>query len=373
MFSLNDDSQKQEHISASSVIVTNNVSSYMDKIWIGLLISLLFVLISEIAMFCILRFIPSDFENDITKLTSLFIPNFEYFKKHIIIPNCLCWIFYFVFKILFHKATFKLKKVCICSVYLLCATIYAFEHIGFNFLSVLYCIPLILSCPLGKKSHISVFFSAILLHLAYTVYHFKINPTIYDILVAALTLMIIVAIFFITVYIYNTLMTALSEVKNYEKLNTDLKIRLYHDNLTRAYSKSALMNESKSISAYSSIAFIDLDNFKSINDTYGHDIGDEILKTLVRTFQNQGENVFRYGGDEFIVLSHLLAEEACEKIKKIKKDFIHHCETQYHMTATFSAGIVEIKANTDLNKLLKESDNLMYNAKNSGRNRIVLK
>ncbi len=166
-------------------------------------------------------------------------------------------------------------------------------------------------------------------------------------------------------------MTALSDVKTYEKLNTDLKLRLYHDNLTGAYSKSALMNENDSITSYASIAFIDLDNFKEINDNYGHDIGDEILKALVSTFQSHGEPVFRYGGDEFIILSHLFRKEFAEKLKKIKSEFISRCEKDYHLTATFSAGIVEIKGHIDLKQLLKDSDRLMYTAKHSGKNQVT--
>lgn len=168
-------------------------------------------------------------------------------------------------------------------------------------------------------------------------------------------------------------MNALSEVKNYEKLNTELKVRLYHDNLTGSYSKSALMNESESISSYSSIGFIDLDNFKDINDTYGHDVGDEILKILVSTMQSNGETVYRFGGDEFIILSHMDKDTFTTKLSTIKSEFISKCELNFHMTATFSAGVVPIKPNTDIKKLLKESDRLMYNAKNNGKNKVESK
>ena len=266
-----------------------------------------------------------------------------------------------------------MKKVCICSVYLIVASVYAFEHWGFIFLSVIYCIPVILSCPLGKKTHIRVFIACIILQAAYCVYQYSIIHSTYNILVSMLSLAILVAVFFITLSIYNTLMTALADVKDYEKLNTELKVRLYHDNLTGAYSKSALMNESASISSYACIGFIDLDNFKEINDTYGHDIGDEILKTLVQTFQKNGEIVFRYGGDEFIVLSHVFKDEFTAKLGKLKSEFISKCEINYHLTATFSAGVVEIKTDTDLTALLKESDKLMYTAKNSGKNKVQAK
>lgn len=363
--------EPQEQLSASSVIITNNITSYMDKIWKGLLISLFYVLFTEILLFFLIKFSRFDISKDFFFLPGRWAPDFNYILRNIILPNALSWFFYVAFKLIYKKASFEVKKVCVCIIYLICATIYSFSHWGFNYLSIFYCIPVILSCPLGKNSHISVFIASIILQIIYCIFQYLLIPSLFNILIAALSLAFLIAVYLITIFIYKTLMTALSDVKAYEKLNTDLKLRLYHDNLTGSYSKSALMNESNSITSYASVGFIDLDNFKEINDTYGHDIGDEILKALVFTFQSHGEPVFRYGGDEFIILSHLFRNDFMEKLKKIKSEFISRCEKDYHLTATFSAGVVEIKSNTDLKQLLKDSDRLMYNAKHSGKNKVA--
>ena len=362
-----------EELSASTVIVTNNITGYMNKICTGLMVSLIYVLFSEILMFCIIRFSSIDIENDLLFLPGRWIPDLSYIIRHIINPNAICWTSYIIFRIFYKKASFFWKKVSVCSIYMICATVYAFEHWGFIFLSVIYTIPVVLSCPLGKKTHIQVFIACVIMQIIYCIVQYYNKPSIYNILVALLCLAILVAVYFITLCVYNSLMTALSDVKNYEKLNTELKVRLYHDNLTGAYSKSALMNENESLSSYVSIGFIDLDNFKDINDTYGHDIGDEILKLLVSTLQGNGETVYRFGGDEFIILSHMDKTTFTSKLSSIKSEFISKCERNFHMTATFSAGVVQIKAGMNLAKLLKESDKLMYTAKNSGKNKVEVK
>lgn len=363
--------EPQEQLSASSVIITNNITSYMDKVWLGLLFSLIYVFFTEALLFLLIKFSKLDVSKDFLFLPGRWNPDFSYILRNIILTNSLSWFFYILFKLIYKKASFEVKKVCICVIYLICATIYSFGHWGFNYLSIFYCIPVILSCPLGKNSHISVFIASIILQIIYCIFQYLLIPSLFNILVAALSLAFLIAVYLITIFIYKTLMTALADVKAYEKLNTDLKLRLFHDNLTGAYSKSALMNESNSITSYAAVGFIDLDNFKEINDTYGHDIGDEILKALVSTFQSHGEAVFRYGGDEFIILSHLFKNDFMEKLKRIKSEFISRCEKDYHLTATFSAGVVEIKSNTDLKQLLKDSDRIMYNAKHSGKNTVA--
>ena len=369
-FIMNTRKISQEKLTASDFIVTNNITGYMDKICTGLLISLIYVLLSEVFMFCVIKFTNTAFTSDILFLKNRWIPNTEYLIRHIIIPNTINWISYLTFRLIYKRVGFTAKRVSVCVIYILCTTIYAFAHWGFIYLSMLYCIPVILACPLGRKTHNRVFAVSIILQLIYSVYQYRLSPSVYHLLVEAMSLTTLIAFYCITICVYNTLMHALSDVKAYEKLNTDLKVRLHHDNLTGAYSKSALMNEEATINSYSTITFIDLDNFKIINDTYGHSMGDQILKTLVCTFQDDGETIFRYGGDEFIVLSHIYKEEFASKLVKIKSDFISRCEKSFHLTSTFSAGVVEIKEGSSLKSLLTASDKLMYNAKNNGKNQV---
>lgn len=122
------------------------------------------------------------------------------------------------------------------------------------------------------------------------------------------------------------------------------------------------------------ISYIDLDNFKSINDTFGHSAGDEVLKiivTVMLTNLRKIDAVARLGGDEFAVLFPGTDHEAARKINlKLQQTLLNEmADRQYPVT--FSIGsltCLEPPRSTD--ELIKMADNLMYTVKNNGKNAI---
>ena len=129
-----------------------------------------------------------------------------------------------------------------------------------------------------------------------------------------------------------------------------------------------------------SVASIDLDRFKNVNDTYGHIVGDEVLRRLgehLLSSKRPYDTAARMGGEEFaLLLPGASSMRANAIVQRILSEFreIPFCapngETFY---VTFSAGIISIKdgISHDLEKILEAADKAMYMAKNSGRNRIV--
>lgn len=124
------------------------------------------------------------------------------------------------------------------------------------------------------------------------------------------------------------------------------------------------------------LALIDLDHFKKINDTYGHDFGDEVLKTFARILKENARSldiISRYGGEEFVILfPHTDGESSLNYLNRVKDLFAGHCYSS-NIQPTFSCGVVsgELKSEVgDVDKLLKEADTLLYRAKEKGRNRI---
>lgn len=124
------------------------------------------------------------------------------------------------------------------------------------------------------------------------------------------------------------------------------------------------------------VALIDLDHFKNINDTYGHDFGDEVLKTfafILRENCRQLDIICRYGGEEFVVLlPHTDPRSSLNYLERVRTQFAGH-RYSCNIQPTFSCGVVsgEIKGDgSDVDRLLKEADNLLYKAKDKGRNRI---
>ncbi|UZE97750.1 GGDEF domain-containing protein [Alkalimarinus alittae] len=126
-----------------------------------------------------------------------------------------------------------------------------------------------------------------------------------------------------------------------------------------------------------SIITVDIDHFKNINDQHGHAAGDGILKQLVECMINSARKsdlCFRSGGEEFIVLlnkttevgARIIAERLRQSVNKTR--FVHGDKI---IPLTISLGTATFKNNEDLDSLLERSDKALYEAKNSGRNRVV--
>jgi diguanylate cyclase len=138
-------------------------------------------------------------------------------------------------------------------------------------------------------------------------------------------------------------------------------------------------NEYKISGTTFSIIYIDIDHFKSINDTYGHNAGDVVLSTFGKILTSKVSTngfVARYGGEEFvIVLKEQGIEEAlklCDSIKEliVKSKFIYD---NIKLKVTFSAGIIQREDYDNLESAIKQADKYLYTAKNSGRNIILYK
>jgi len=150
--------------------------------------------------------------------------------------------------------------------------------------------------------------------------------------------------------------------------------RLLHDRLNQALTTSARSGH------YGAILFLDLDNFKMLNDTRGHDVGDLLLIEVVRRLHTctlAGDTLSRLGGDEFIVLLEDLserAEEAAAQVKQLSNKIINIVEQPYHLKdreyhCTVSIGISLFYDNDEtIDALLMHADLAMYKAKNAGRN-----
>lgn len=126
------------------------------------------------------------------------------------------------------------------------------------------------------------------------------------------------------------------------------------------------------------LAMIDIDHFKSINDTYGHPVGDQVIRALSRLLQQRlrrGDIIGRYGGEEFaVIMTDTPASSALNVLDQIRESFscIRHHGERAEFTATFSAGVAELGADSDADGLFRITDAALYQAKHKGRNCVVL-
>ncbi|MFC7399350.1 diguanylate cyclase [Chelatococcus sp. GCM10030263] len=123
---------------------------------------------------------------------------------------------------------------------------------------------------------------------------------------------------------------------------------------------------------------VDIDDFKAINDRYGHDFGDQVIVIAARTAEavlRKRDVVYRIGGEEFVcLLPDTPAEDAFVAGERLRKAFRAATETVagHKIGATLSVGVVSMDEPTDLRDLLNRADEALYEAKRAGRNRTIL-
>lgn len=149
----------------------------------------------------------------------------------------------------------------------------------------------------------------------------------------------------------------------------------------RRYGEMNLAGKLRELKRYGwpfGILFIDIDNFKVINDTYGHDAGDRVLRTVAATITNglrSSDVVSRWGGEEFVAFVANVDEEKLlhvgEKIRMlVEKSSIRVDDTDRHVTISIGATIARKKDSAAA--IIKRADSLMYRSKEEGRNRISI-
>ncbi|MGV3511069.1 MAG: GGDEF domain-containing protein [Novosphingobium sp.] len=129
------------------------------------------------------------------------------------------------------------------------------------------------------------------------------------------------------------------------------------------------------------VAFCDIDRFKRVNDTHGHDTGDRVIRAIGETLArltNDNCHVARQGGEEFVMLFRgVTAQVALEKLDAVRanfgeRHFVNRANEEPIGQITFSGGIADVFAYANPRAALKAADEALYRAKEAGRNRIEL-
>lgn len=175
-------------------------------------------------------------------------------------------------------------------------------------------------------------------------------------------------IVFIIAYIFNKEnMKDKQMIKNHEK---NLEMLAARDTLTDAYNRR-LFDQDVNNKNFKYIIMIDIDHFKQVNDTYGHQVGDQVLKDLVdllyedRCYEYQ---LYRYGGEEFVILSMYDGSKTLELITKFMTKVRESLMIGDNQHITVSCGISKRYISQSLQYTIQQADNQLYLAKDNGRN-----
>ena len=180
---------------------------------------------------------------------------------------------------------------------------------------------------------------------------------------------------------------AFHDITERKAAEDEIRNLAFYDPLTRLPNRRLLMDRLQQGMAatarngqYGALIFIDLDNFKTLNDTLGHDLGDQLLLAVARRLQScvrVGDTVARLGGDEFIVMLpglHSSAQQAATLVENIGEKIIGELNPPFNLgkhevRSTPSLGITLFHAHeASTDELLKRADMAMYQAKAAGRN-----
>ncbi len=125
----------------------------------------------------------------------------------------------------------------------------------------------------------------------------------------------------------------------------------------------------------------DIDHFKRFNDSYGHDVGDIVLKEVARIIKQtapRGAVVGRYGGEEFVVAMNITSTSQLRRFAEairlaVSEKTIAVNDTVLHLTISLGGAVGNYKKMNDIMTLLKQADENLYEAKEKGRNRSIVK
>ena len=182
-------------------------------------------------------------------------------------------------------------------------------------------------------------------------------------------------------------------IQEVERANTQIhqlkeKVRLLEeksnlDALTKAFNRRALENyldrltKKRNIKRELHLLMIDIDNFKQINDKYGHVAGDKILVFIAHTLKKtlrDGDKVFRYGGEEFVVILNRIDTQNCIKIAERILNLISSNKLIYKndtIQVTVSAGGTKFLPGDTPESILERADKALYEAKQAGKNKFI--
>ena len=171
---------------------------------------------------------------------------------------------------------------------------------------------------------------------------------------------------------------------------------VYRDELTQIPNRRALLRDVRNTGNHYALAMVDVDHFKKINDQYGHDLGDQVLKAIASKLNqvNGGGRAYRFGGEEFCLLFRgKTADQVLDHLETLRKTIAEYDMTardqksrpwiqnsgekkrgasrrKGNIRATVSMGLSDSDDTQDFYTVLKEADQAMYKAKQGGRNQI---
>lgn len=341
------------------------------------------VAVTEIICFLIITYY------DLPMLSGL--SDFEYFTRYLLVPVLLFIITLTINKVIISRSSFSetVKNYTAVLSFSAICVITEIIHDQYPPLLCAPCVAIFLSVIFGDKklllsctliSYISLF-TVLMFKISAGISGDDLHLIVFNVAIAAI---IIACSYVASRTIHGYIVSQQTQMKNDYDKQTKLIEELEIDPLTQLYNRRYLGNYLDGAFAYCKdnngkmyIAMADIDDFKKINDTYGHEVGDYILSLLGEIIRNNAMGKyrgFRYGGEEFALLfSHDDKKRVVDTLEKIREDFLHYSEKAgKKIPATISIGYAGFSKTYDSPAVwLGNADKALYKAKRNGKNQSV--
>jgi diguanylate cyclase (GGDEF)-like protein len=209
-----------------------------------------------------------------------------------------------------------------------------------------------------------VIFDALTFYLVNLNYPLPVQLRIYA------TLLLVTIFTFLLSFFINRLLLTLNVLVTRDSLTNALNRHTFHTSIENTLSTFLRYKTPASLFIF------DLDKFKSINDTYGHQTGDRVLVTVSKTIQNRlrgSDRLFRYGGEEFAVLLVQTGQDDAFKLAEELRTLVEKQKYNIDRAVTISGGVSEVREADSVNSWIERCDMALYEAKSGGRNKVIMR
>lgn len=261
-------------------------------------------------------------------------------------------------------------------------------HYGVSVIYMAYSLAIFISILFIDK-YLTTLIAAISLILYIPLYLFYLPLQLdytykHDYIDATATIVFVTGCYISSIFIMKFFEDLMVKIADVSLLSADLKKKVQLDSFTKLYNRNCFDNTLDSYFQKNqfekitfSILILDIDNFKRINDTYGHKIGDEVILELVRVInenKRETDKAFRYGGDEFAIILETDKKNAFLVAEKIRTSF-HNISIENIKNELFSISIGLCEYNKEFSSVAQyfiKVDNALYRAKQTGKNKTVI-
>lgn len=273
----------------------------------------------------------------------------------------------------------KQAIVYVCGVSAICTCI-AWTHRDLPVIHSVFLIPVLVSMVyVGKKPLHFAFILNAALYVAYllVMFFWEIQYMV--------SLLEIGAMLIIMLIVYNTANLVLTRQRELAQDMIDASNLSMMDSLTKLYNHASfyeqldehILRDSRGEGGFCLVVF-DIDDFKKVNDGFGHDVGDEVLLSLVEAIKGAisgNETAFRYGGEEFTILTGKNIADTYQLVEKIRASFVkivHRTYPQMHISVSAGLCAFDGRVFSGRREFFAAADEALYEAKRTGKNKAVI-